>query len=132
MEYLQPILMPSLILAKKQKNQMSFLFHPTKPIDGFDDKLKNQMPSSESTYLDLSNHVPPREMMPQNTAVWPIFKIIAPRLVNEQSHISYIFQGNEFDPLAWGLHVADALCVVIIRTFPDRQHLVVKFITLCS
>ena len=105
-----------------------FSFPPNKPIDGFDDKRKNQMPSSGS--LDLSNHLPPRELMPQNTAVWPVFKIIAPRLVNE-SHGSYIFQGNESDPLAWGVHVDEALCVMTTRSFPDRQHLVVQFITLC-
>ena len=35
-----------------------FSFPPNKPIDGFDDKLKNQMPSSGSTCLDLSNHCP--------------------------------------------------------------------------
>ena len=75
-----------------------FSFPPNKPTDGSDDKLKNQMPSSGGTCFALSDHVPPGEMMPQSTAVWPVFKVIAPRLATEQSHWSQFSRDTSLIP----------------------------------
>ena len=75
-----------------------FSFPPNKPTDGSDDKLKNQMPSSGGTCFALSDHVPPGGMMPQSTAVWPVFKVIAPRLATEQSHWSQFSRDTSLIP----------------------------------
>lgn len=82
---------------------MSFLFHPTKPIDGFDDKLKNQMPSSESTPFGLEQPCATKRDDASNTAVWPILKSLPLGLLMNKAIYPTSSRGNEFDPLAWGL-----------------------------